>query len=138
MKRESIHSGQRVRYSDGKPSGVWTVEAIEEQVVLRAASGRRLAQADELEPADVAEEHPLPVEDVVEAPPVELTDRELMAVIALCGADSVPYRIAVELQRHRAMVKRLDEWAAEMERMGRGSVNRSVAEELRNRMRGAK
>ena len=38
-----------------------------------------------------------------------------------------------ELRRHRAMVKRLEEWAEQLDEPGKG---RALARELRNRMKG--
>lgn len=38
-----------------------------------------------------------------------------------------------EIRRHRAMVKRLEEWAEQLDEPGKG---RALARELRNRMKG--
>lgn len=44
----------------------------------------------------------------------------------------------VEVRAHRAMVKRLEEWADLMDvQLGTMTPNRAIAAELRNRMRGA-
>lgn len=41
--------------------------------------------------------------------------------------------LAIEVQRHRAMVKRLEEWTGLLDEPGKG---RALARELRNRMKG--
>lgn len=77
----------------------------------------------------------------------DLTDEEIVSIERSLGG---PSRVAVsnsetcrmlhELQRHRAMVKRLEAWAVQLESdtfaAGGIGVGPFIAAELRNRMKG--
>lgn len=74
----------------------------------------------------------------------DLTEHELgwfldpIGCPPLLGEDNPVQRMALELRRHRAMVKRLEEWAVQLETpsIDGPGVGLFIAAELRNRMKG--
>lgn len=63
---------------------------------------------------------------------------DITAFIDDVGRDSQLIRSLHELRRLRAMVKRLEEWAEQLDLEGRSDMfsTKSIAAELRNRMNG--
>ena len=73
----------------------------------------------------------------------DLSDKELIRFENAIDTDydalvDIAARLGYEVRRHRAMVRRLEEWAAQLDanRDDPGHVGHFIAAELRNRMKG--
>lgn len=119
MRRQDIRSGQRVRFTDGTPSGVWTVTlADDEPIVVVGPSGhRRIAAAVDLEPElDITQHPPLLLDaETLDCEPLE-SDRDALA-------------------RVRDQIRRVNALCDELDRDPSG-VGQGIAAHIRRRIRG--